>query len=60
MRFFEKIKDAISPMRYGTAGEKATYWFIKVASIVVAVGVVAIIAGVVYCKVNGIEIAFPM
>ena len=60
MRFIETIKDAISPMRYGSGGEKALYWFLRIGTIVLGVLIVAVIAGVIYCKVNGIEIAFPV
>lgn len=60
MRIIEMIKDAISPMRYGSKGEKALYWFLRIGSIALCVLVVLVIAGIVYCKVNGIEIQFPM
>lgn len=59
MRAISAVREAISPMRYGTGFEKAIYWFIRVAIILVPIFIVAIIAGVIYCKVNGIEIAFP-
>ena len=57
--FINTIKDAISPMRYGSGGEKALYWFIRVLAILVPVLIVVAVAGVIYCKVNGISIALP-
>lgn len=60
MRFVETIKDSISPMRYGSGGEKALYWFLRVGTIALGVLLLVLIAGLIYCKVNGIEIVFPM
>lgn len=56
---FQKIKDAISPMRDGTGAEKALYWIIRVMAIAVPILLVAAIGGFIYCKINGITIAFP-
>lgn len=57
--FISLVKDSIGDMRYGTSMQKAQYWFIKIGAIVVAVLLVAIVAGLIYCKVNGIEISLP-
>ena len=59
MGFFSRIKDAISPMRYGSGSEKAMYWFIKVGTIVLAVVVVIIIAALIYCAATGTKIQMP-
>lgn len=56
MGLFERIKDAISGMRYGNGVEKASYWFIRVAVILVPIFIVLIIAGTIYCNINGITI----
>lgn len=58
MGFVNKVRDAISPMRYGRSGEKGLYWFIVVGSIAVPVLLLVAIGGLVYCKINGIEIKF--
>lgn len=60
MRVVEAIKDSISPMRYGSGGEKALYWFLRIGTIVLGILIVAIIAGLIYCNVKGIDIVFPM
>lgn len=56
---FAKIKEAIEPMRYEGGAQAALYWFIRVASIAVPVLLLLCIAGVVYCKMKGIEIVLP-
>lgn len=56
----QKIKDAISPMRDGSGGEKALYWFIRVMAIAVPVLAVLAIGGFIYCKINGITIGLPV
>ena len=59
MKAFDMIRDAISPMKDGTTGEKALYWFLRIGSIALCIFIVLIIVGLIYCKVKGIEIALP-
>lgn len=54
----DKVRDAISPMRYGSSAEKGLYWFIRIASIAVPILLVLAVAGLIYAKANGIEIKF--
>lgn len=53
------IKYAIDDMRYGSRAEVVWYWAIKIGLIALAVIIVAIIAGTVYCKVKGIDVPIP-
>lgn len=50
------IKEAVSSMRYENGAMKGMYWFIRVALIAVPTLLVIAVAGVIYCKANGIEI----
>ena len=56
MNIIETIKDSISSMRYGTNSERGLYWFIKIGSISLSILIVLAIAGVIYAKINGIDI----
>lgn len=57
-RLFGTVRDAIATMRYGKSWEKFLYWFIRVAVIIVPILIIAVVAGVIYCNVNGIQIGF--
>lgn len=45
----EKVRDAISSMRYEGGVTTALYWFIRVALVAVPVLIALCIAGLVYC-----------
>lgn len=59
MNPFRKINESFEPLRYQGGASTALYWFYRIGFPVIGVLIVAIIAGVIYCKVNGIDIVLP-
>ena len=57
--FIDTIKDAIGSMRYGSTGEVIWFWVLMVILVLIALAIVAIIGGTIYCKLNGISVPLP-